>query len=120
MTKKLKIAFGIAVLLLVGDIGRQVGAAEISNSELQEDMKDLALQVASRTNPSIAVTDEQLRDTIRRKADQYDITLSPEQITVERTGTDKDVTVYLAADYDSAVQVANYSYVIHFDPSSGR
>jgi hypothetical protein len=118
--KKLKIALGIAVLLLVGDIGRQVGAAEISNAELQEDMKDLALQVASRTNPSAAVTDEQLRDAIRRKADQYDIALTPDQITVERTGTDKDVTVYLQANYESAIRVANYSYILHFDPSSGR
>ncbi|HZQ19694.1 MAG TPA: hypothetical protein VFA90_13315 [Terriglobales bacterium] len=118
--KKLKIAFGIAVLLLVGDVGRQVGAAEISNAELQEDMKDLALQVASRTNPSGIVTDEQLRDAILHKADNYDIQLSAGQITVERTGSDRDVTVYLAADYDAAIRVANYSYVIHFDPSSGR
>jgi hypothetical protein len=118
--KRLKIAFWIAALLLVADIGRQVGAAEIKNAELQEDMRDVATQLGTRIGLSDFPSDEQFRDAVIHKAENYDIPLKAEQITVEHSGSGKDATVYLAADYDSAIQVANYSYVIHFEPNSNR
>ncbi len=118
--KNLKIAFGIAVLLLAVNVGWQFSSAEIANAELQDDMRDLASQASVHIGLADIPTDEQLRDAILHKADKYNIPLNAEQITVEHTGSGKDTMVYLAADYDMAIQVANYSYIIHFDPASPR
>lgn len=118
---KLKIGLGAAVLFLVGNAGWQVASCEIANAELQDDMKDIASQMGVRTGYTDVRTDEQLRDTVLGKAENYNIALTAEQITVTRTGYGKDATIYLGADYEVPIHLpAGYSYVMHFSPSSTR
>jgi hypothetical protein len=118
--KKLKIGLGIAALVLVVDVGWQLAACEIASIELQDDMKDMASQLGTRIGFSDLQSDEQLRENILRKADRYDIPLTEQQITVERTGYGKDATIYLAADYTELIGIPGFSFALHFNPSTGR
>jgi len=65
-------------------------------------------------------TDNDFRSAVIRKAEQYDIYLQPEQITVRRSGTLKEPIIYLAADYKARVRLPGYSFTLHFTPSSAQ
>jgi hypothetical protein len=65
-------------------------------------------------------TDQELIDSIVKKAQEHQITLAPEQITVQRIGSPGAPAVYVAADYMVPVNLPGYSFTLHFTPSSGN
>jgi hypothetical protein len=65
-------------------------------------------------------TDNDFRSAVIRKAEQYDIYLQPEQITVRRSGALKEPIIYLAADCKARVRLPGYSFTLHFTPSSAQ
>ncbi|HEY2544542.1 MAG TPA: hypothetical protein VGI46_00605 [Candidatus Acidoferrum sp.] len=117
---KLNLLLGLAALLLVIAISWQVVSAEISNAELRADMRDIAAQVATRIGLEPPNTDEQLRTAVLHKAEEHDISLTPEQVTVRQTGEGKSVVVFLSADYRSRINLLVYSFTLHFTPSSNK
>jgi hypothetical protein len=65
-------------------------------------------------------TDQELMDAVIKKAADQGITLTPEQVTVQRIGTPGAPAVYIAADYSVPVNLPGYSFTLHFNPSSGN
>ena len=59
-------------------------------------------------------------DAVMKKAQEHQITLAPEQVTVQRIGTPGAPAVYVAADYNVPVVLPGYSFSLHFNPSSGN
>lgn len=118
--RRVKLIVMTAAFALLALATWQVGAAELANLELQDDMQDLASQTGIRARYNTPSTDDGLRDAVVRKAQEHDIQLAPEQITVRRSGVGFDATVSLAADYTVAVRVPGYSFVLHFTPSSEK
>jgi hypothetical protein len=55
-----------------------------------------------------------------KKAQDRQITLAPESVTVTRVGTVGAPAVYLAADYSVPVSLPGYTLNLHFTPSSGN
>jgi hypothetical protein len=92
----------------------------LANLELQSDLRDLAAEVGTRIGLDARSTDEQLRDAVIRKAERYDIQLDPGQVTVIRSDTGADSTVYLAVDYTARVNLFVYSFNLHFTPSNTK
>jgi len=84
--KKIKIILGLAAFYVLFSAFWQVGACELADIELKDDMKQMATQLGMRAGVSDIGSDADLRDTILRKAAQYGITLSPDQVTVLRDG----------------------------------
>ena len=121
---KLKIILVVAVLVLAGIAGWQIGSSELANMQLQEDMRDLASQAGARIGLSQQGTEEDLRNAVIRKARDRDIELDPSQvtvnITVERSSNGDHSTIYLAADYTVPVSLPGYSFNVHFTPSSDK
>ena len=115
----MKYVFGIAVVVAVIFIVWQFAAPEVANIELQDDLHDLAAQAGSRIGLSSPPhSDEELRNSIIRKAGKYDILLDPKQVTVKRSGTDQAPTFFLAVDYTIPVHLPGYTYTLHFNPTS--
>jgi len=83
-------------------------------------MRDLAAQVGSRIGLTPQSTDEDFRRAVMRKAQEHEIQLEPEQVTVERTGSDEAPVIYLAADYKARVKLPGFSFTFHFTPSSAK
>src|SRR5439155_20395226 len=95
-------------------------SCEQANIELSEDMRDIAAQVRSRIGLTPQSTDEDFRTAVIRKAEEHEIQLDPEQVTMQRTGTDEAPIIYLAADYKVRVKLLGFSFTFHFTPSSAK
>jgi hypothetical protein len=117
---KAKVILGVAVLASAVIAGWQFGSCELANLELQSDLRDLAAEVGTRIGLDARSTDEQLRNAVIHKAEGHDIQLEPAQVTVIRSDSAADSTVYLAVDYTARVNLFVYSFNLHFTPSSKK
>ena len=108
----------IGFLLIIGVIycGFQIIPPELTNYSFQDDLRNIAM--VGGANPH--QTDQEIIDAIVKKAREHDITLAPEQITVQRIGTPGAPAVYVAAEYSVPVSLPGYSFSLHFTPSSGN
>lgn len=111
---------GLILLFLAGVTGWQLAACYLANSELQSDMKDLAVQNAFRTGLAPLDTPEELRDSVINKAKTHGIPLQPQQVIVHRTVTPDMLSISLAADYEARVSLLLYSFNLHFNPSGSH
>ena len=100
--------------------GLEIGLCKLANVALQSDLRDLAAEAGVRIGLNEQSTDEELRQTVIRKAQAYDIQLDPRQVTVIRTGTGLSSTVYLAVDYKVRVNLLWCSFALHYTPSSKK
>jgi len=116
---KVKIIVGLAVFLLFVSTGWQIACCELANYELKDDLKDVASLGGARIGLAAEESDDQLREAVIRKAAAHDIVLEPEQITVSRSGTGEEQTVFLAARYRAAVWMPGVQLVIHLTATSG-
>ena len=108
----------IGVLVFVGMIyaGYQIIPPELSNYSFNDDLKDLAMMAGA--NPR--TTDDDLLKQVLKRAQDHNIELAPEQVTVQRIGTPGAPAVYVQADYSVPVNFPGYSFTLHFTPSSGN
>jgi hypothetical protein len=108
----------VGFLLVVGLVycGFQIVPVEMNNYSFQDDLKNIAMVGGGGTHQ----TDQDLADAVIRKAHEHDITLAPENVTVQRIGTPGAPAVYVAADYSVPVSLPGYSLTLHFTPSSGN
>ena len=108
----------VGFLVIVGVIyaGFQILPPELSNYSFQDDLRTVAM--TGGANPH--QTDQDLMDAVIKKALEHQITLAPENVTVQRIGTPGAPAVYVAADYSVPVSLPGYSFSLHFTPSSGN
>ena len=108
----------VGFLAIIGVVyaGFQIIPPELTNFSFQDDLRQVA--VMGGANPH--TTDQQLLDAVMKKAQDHDIALAPEQVTIQRIGTPGSPAVYVAADYSVPVTLPGYSFTMHFTPSSGN
>jgi hypothetical protein len=111
---------GLAALALFGIAGWQIASCELANFELHDDLRDLAPQRSAQIGLSTPSSDEDIRSTIVRYAEGYNIHLDRDQVTVQRMGPAEAPYFYLAADYDARVKLPAYSFTLHFNTTSVR
>ncbi len=112
--RRIKIILVLAVLAFAILGGWRVGSTEVANMEFQEDLHDLASQHSFRFGNTPPKSEDELREDVIRKAREYDINLTPEQVTVRTSPT------FLAADYSVPVNLPRVSFTLHFTPSSDK
>ena len=112
------IVAGLTIIAAVAIVGWQFAACEVANIELRDDLQDLAAQAGTKIGLDPERTDAQLRAMVVRRAEDYDIELKPEQVTVQRTGSGDREVIRPAVDYDARVNLMAYSFTLHFAPSS--
>jgi hypothetical protein len=108
----------IGFVAIVGAIycGFQIIPPELTNYSFQDDLKQVAMMGGA--NPR--ETDQQLQEEVIKKAAEHQITLAPEQVTIQRIGTPGAPAVYVAAEYSIPVSLPGYNFTMHFSPSSGN
>ena len=115
---KLKLIIGAAVAAVALMGAGQMGLAEWTNLQFQDDLRDISSGLGARVGWNGPHSDEDLRELILRKADERGIELDPRQVTVSHPPS-ADM-VYLAAEYDVAIHLPWYSFTLHFAPSSEK
>lgn len=110
----IKALFGILAIVLVIYAGFQIIPPELNNFAFQDDIKNIAM--LGGANPH--ETDQEVLDSVMKKAQEHQISLTPERVTVQRVGTPGAPAVYVAVDYTVPVTLPGYSFDLHFTPSS--
>jgi hypothetical protein len=105
-------------LLVIGVIYGcfQIIPPELTNYSFQDDLREIAMMGGANPHE----TDQEILDSIIKKAQDHQITLTAEQVTIQRIGTPGAAAVYVAADYSVPVNLPGYSFQLHFTPSSGN
>jgi hypothetical protein len=108
----------VGFLVIIGCVyaGFQIVPPELSNYSFQDDLRNVAMMGGNNAHTS----DQELIDMVIKKAQDHQIALAPENVTVQRIGTPGALAVYLAADYSVPVTLPGYSFTLHFNPSSGN
>ena len=112
----IKAFLGVLVIVAMIYCAWQIVPPELANYSFQDDLRQVAM--VGGANPH--ETDQDLMNSIIRKAQDHQITLAPEQITVQRIGSPGSLAVYVAADYSVPVSLPGYAFSLHFTPSSGN
>lgn len=112
----LKAVAGFLVIVGVIYSGFQVIPPELNNYSFQDDLRNVAM--LGGANPH--ETDQQLLDSVLKKAQERGIPLTAEQVTVQRIGTPGAPAVYVGAEYNVQVSLPGYTFTLHFTPSSGN
>jgi hypothetical protein len=108
----------VGLLAIIGAVycGFQIIPPEMTNYSFQDDLRSVAIVGAANPHQ----TDQDLMDAVMKRAREHDITLTPEQITVQRIGTPGAPAVFVSVDYSVPVSLPGYSFNLHFTPSSGN
>ena len=112
----IRVIVGFVAIIAVVYGAFQIVPPEMNNYSFQDDLKNIAMTAGA--NPR--QTDDDVKNQIIAKAGQHDIKLADTQVTVERIGTPGAPAVFVAADYSANVNLAVYSFTLHFTPSSGN
>lgn len=118
--RRFSIILGLAAVAVAVFAGYQIGACELANLQLQDDMQDLASQLGTRIGYSQLSSDDDLRNAVIRKAKAHDIELEPKQVEVRHMGSAETSTVYLAADYTVPINFHGFAFTLHFTPATGK
>jgi hypothetical protein len=113
----MKYVFRIALIAAVLFAAWTILEPEVTNIVFQDELHDLAAQPSWRPGMSAPNSDEEIRNSVIRKAESHDIALDPKQVTVRRTETPEN-PVYIAVDYTVPVNLFVYSYSRNFTASS--
>jgi hypothetical protein len=111
-----KAVIGFLAIIFLIYAGFQIIPPELSNYSFQDDLRAVAL--TGGANPKMS--DEDLRTSVLQKAQEHQIALTPEQVTVQHMYTPGMSAVYVAADYNVPVSLPGYSFTLHFNPTSGN
>ena len=94
----------------------QVAPPLMANYSFQDDLKTEAMMAGA--NP--ARTDDDVRNSVLRKAKEHDLPIDSKQVKIQRINTPGLSAVYVEADYTVPVSLPGYSFDMHFNPTSGN
>jgi hypothetical protein len=118
--KKIKIVLALVAFYFLLSAGWQIGACELANIELKDDLQDISTQLGVRIGATDVASDDDLRAMVLRKAEKYDIPLAPDHVIVMRDGYGKNANIYLEADYSVPIYLPRFTFSMYFNPSSAH
>lgn len=107
--KTIKALFGLCVIVAMFYMAWKVLPPYFSNYQFQDELENQA-RYFSYTPKS----EQEIRDTIAKKAHEYDIPLTSEQVKIQRMGND----LAISADYTVHIDIPMYPFDLHFSPAT--
>ena len=104
---------GFTLFVVMAILGIKIVPVYFSNFQFEDAIKNEALQSTYGTR-----SEEDIRDTILKRAREYDIPLTAKQVHVSRSGSNGTGTLSIEADYSVPVNLPGYSTTLDFHPSS--
>lgn len=109
----MKMAFGIFVMVVSVYLIAVLAPPFFSNYQFEDIIRNEAQMDTYNTK-----TEDMIRDTVFKKAQDLDIPVTKEQIKVQRTGVTGTGTVSIEAPYTVHVSLPGYPLDLDFSPSS--
>ena len=111
----LKLLFGVGLIVAVALVGLKVVPVYFSNYQFEGAIKEEALHSTYSTR-----SEDEIRAAVIKLAKSNDITLTPEQVHVSRTGVNGNGNLKIEADYSVPIELPGYSTTVEFRPSSNN
>lgn len=108
-------ALGLAVMAAMVIVGVKVVPIYFNNYEFEDAVKNEALQATYSSR-----SEEDIRDTVIKRAKDYDIPLTAKQVKVSRTGTNGNGNLSIDVVYTMDINLPGYSTTVEFHPSSSN
>lgn len=109
----LRLLLGIGLILAVACMAYKLVPPFFANYEFEDALRNDAVQATYSTR-SI----EDVRNTIIKQAQDYNITLTPQQVHVTRVGGFGTGTFDIDAEYSVPVELPGYTATLDFHPST--
>jgi hypothetical protein len=109
----LKVIFGIGVIVVVAFLGIKTVPVYFSNYQFEDFIKEEALH-STYGNRS----EDDIRAAVIKHAQDFDISLTPAQVHVSRTGINGNGSLTIEAEYSVPIELPGYSTTVDFHPSS--
>jgi hypothetical protein len=109
----LKLIFGLFVIVALAYVALKVVPAYFESYQFRDAVKDEATH-----DTYTSKTDSEIRASIYKRAQDYDIPITEDQIQVIRTGNLGTGTVAVRAEYVVHVDLPGYPLDLHFDAST--
>lgn len=106
--KSIKALFGLLVVFAIFYLGYKVLPPYFANYQFQDEIQNQAEQMSYSQK-----SEQEIRDGIVKKARDYEIPLSGEQVKVLRSGNE----LTISADYTVHIDIPVYPFDLHFTPS---
>ncbi len=107
--KTLKALFGLLVVVAVFYLGYKVMPPYFANYQFQDVIKN-----ETDMNSYSQKSEQEIKDSVVKKARELDIPLTSEQVTVQRSGPE----LAISADYTVHIDIPVYPFDLHFTPAS--
>ena len=101
----IKLIIGVSLVGAVVTLGLFVIPPYFTNYQFEDDIKTEALTLTYTTK-----TEDEIRQIIYKKATDMDIPISPQQITVQRTGSQGSGSLLIDASYTVRVNLPGYPF----------
>lgn len=111
----LKAILGLLVIGAVAIIGIKIIPPYFSNYEFEDYIKNEALQSTYSTR-----SEDEIRESIIKRARDYDIQLNSRQVKVSRTGSNGNGSLFIEAEYSVPVELPGYSTTLTFHPTTSN
>lgn len=109
----LKMVFGLFVIVGAFYLMFKLGPPYMSNYQFTDAVKDEATRDSYSQK-----TEDEIRKAIFKKAQELDVPITENEITVQRTGLQFNGTVVVKVPYVVHVDLPGYPLDLHFDAST--
>jgi Domain of unknown function (DUF4845) len=109
----LKMVFGIFVVVASGYVALKVIPPYFESYQFKDAVKDEATH-----DTYTPKTEGEIRASVYKRAQDYDIPISEDEIQVQRSGSMGNGTVVIKAQYVVHVDLPGYPLDLHFDAST--
>jgi hypothetical protein len=109
----IKIVVGVALIVGVVYLCAMLIPPYFSNYQFED-----AIETEARMSTYSSKTEDAIRDTIYKKAQELDIPIGKDKIAVRRSGTMGSGYVSIEGDYLVHVDLPGYPMDLHFHPST--
>ena len=110
---RIKLILGILVIIAAVYVCAELIPPFFSNYQFEDAIKTEALQSTYTTR-----TEDAIRDTIFKKAQDLEIPITKDDIKVQRTGSQASGSVTIETQYTIHVNLPGYPLDLRFNPSS--
>lgn len=110
---KLKLAFGVFLIVAVIYLGIQVVPAYYDNYEFQDAISQQALD--STYTPQTA---DDIKNSVYKTAQEIGVPVTEDQIAVTRTGTQANGSITIDVHYTVPITIPGYPYELQFNPTT--
>jgi hypothetical protein len=104
-----RLILGIVLFLAVIVVGIQVVPPYFTNYQFEDELNNAALTATYSTK-----SEEDIRILVYNKAKEMEIPITPDEIKVQRLGSQGTGTLAIEADYTVPVNLPGYSTDLHF------